>query len=45
MENRKLEYENNGQLIKKCQSVNYTCYLIRPNIPLLVDNLVEEKNK
>ena len=41
----KLENENNGQLIKKHQSDNYTHCLIRHFILLQVSNLVKEKSK
>ncbi len=45
MEKRKLENENNDQLIKRRQSDDNTCCLIGLSMPLLVGSLVEEKSR
>ncbi len=45
LNDRKLENENNGQLIKMCQSGDYTYCRIRPSILLLVGSLVKGKSR
>ncbi len=45
LNNRKLINENNGRLIKKRRSGDYTHYLIRSSMPLLVDSLVERESR
>ncbi len=45
MEKRQLENENNSRLIKRRQLGDYTCCLIEPSMPLLVDSLVERESR
>ncbi len=45
MNDRKLENENNGRLIKRRQSGDYIYCLIGPNMPLLVGSLVEGESR
>ncbi len=45
LNNGKLENENNGRLIKRRRSGDYTHYLIRASMPLLVSNLVEGESR
>ncbi len=45
LNNGKLENENNGRLIKRHRSSDYTRCLIGPSIPLLVGSLVEGENR
>ncbi len=45
LNNSKLEKENNGRLIKRRRSGDYTRCLIGPSMPLLVGSLVEEESK
>ncbi len=45
LNDKKLENENNGQLIKRRRSGDYTHGLIGPSMPLLVGSLVEGKSK
>ncbi len=45
LNNRKLENENNGQLIKRRRSSDYTRCLIGPSMSLLVGSLVEGESR
>ncbi len=45
LNDRKLENENNGRLLKRRRSGDYTYCLIGPTMPLLVGSLVEGKNR
>ncbi len=45
LNNGKLENENNGRLIKRRRSGDYTHCLIGPSMPLLVGSLVEGESR
>ncbi len=45
LNNRKLENENNGQLIKRRQLGGYNHCLIGPIMPLLVGSLMEKESR
>ncbi len=45
LNNGKLENENNGRLIKMCESGDYTRCLIGTSMPLLVNSLLEGKSR